>query len=81
MHEQIIVEWLAAHPFIRMELIAILAGMSAMAKADWASFQAYKVTEPLAGFNVKVAALQYLQGAIIGGVPPIVAKIWQILGA
>lgn len=80
MTEQQIIAWLTAHPFARLEIIAILAGVSAMAKADWSAFTRYKVTDPHATWDIRVAAKQYLQGIVIGGVPPVVAKIWQILG-
>jgi len=72
--------WFAAHPFIRNELLLILGAVSAIAKKDWESFKKHQAGEPTATFNWRVAGWQYLQGVIIGGVPPIVAEIWHILG-
>lgn len=75
-----LIAWFAAHPFLRNELLLIFGAVSAMAKKDWEAFQKYKVGEPHAAFNFRVAAWQYFQGVLIGGIPPLVAELWSILG-
>ena len=72
--------WFAAHPFWRNELLLILGAVSGLAKKDWETFKKHQIGEPDATFSWKVAAWQYFQGVIIGGLPPIVGSLWSILG-
>ncbi len=80
MTEQALIAWFAAHPFIRNEFLLIGGAVAGLAKKDWEAFKKHKVGEPDATFSFRVAAWQYFQGIVIGGVPPIVAKAWLILG-
>ena len=80
MTEQTVVAWFQAHPFWRNELLLILGAVSGLAKADWDAFKDFKIGEPHAVFDWKVAGWQYFQGIVIGGLPPIVAELWRILG-
>ena len=72
--------WFVLHPFLRNELLLVFGSVSAYAKKDWESFKTYKLTDPHVAFNWRIAGFQYLQGAVIAIVPPIVAVIWYILG-
>jgi hypothetical protein len=80
MTEQQVVDWFVAHPFVRNELLLIAGAVSGLAKADWERFKTYQLGDPAASFSVRVAAWQYFQGILIGGVPPIIAEAWRILG-
>lgn len=78
--EQHLIDWFAAHPFWRNEVLLILGAVSGFAKKDWEAFKKHKIGEPEASFSWRVAAWQYFQGIVVGGLPPIVAEAWHILG-
>lgn len=80
MTEQMVIDWFAKHAFVRNEMLLILGAVSGLAKKDWDTFKTFKMGDPTATFNWRVAGWQYLQGIIIGGTPPIVAEAWRILG-
>jgi hypothetical protein len=80
MTEQAAVAFFVAHPFFRSELLLMVGAVSGFAKKDWEAFKSFKVGDPLATFKWRVAAWEYLQGALIGGVPPLVAIAYRVLG-
>jgi len=80
MDETRIAAWLVLHPFVRTELLMIVAAVSAMAKKDWETFKAFQLDDPKVTFKWRVAAWQYFQGVLIGGLPPLAFKVVQILG-
>lgn len=78
--EERLIGWFALHPFWRNEVILIFGAVAALAKKDWEAFKKHQIGEPDASFSLSVAAWQYAQGVLIGGVPPLVAEAWHILG-
>ena len=81
MTETQLIQWFAAHPFLRNELLLILGAISAIVKADWDTFKNHKLGQPEATFSWRVAGWKYLQAIVIGGAPPLAAEVWKILGA
>lgn len=81
MTEQTVMQWFAGHPFTRNELLLVLGAVSGIAKADWDTFKAHQLGHADASFSWRVAAWKYWQAIVIGGLPPLAAELWKILGA
>ena len=79
--EQDVITWLAAHPFLRNEIVLFLGAVSALARKDWEAFKSYQIGQPEATFNWGRAFKEYSKAIVIAVLPPIGAWIWKVLGA
>lgn len=80
MSEQVVMTWFVSHPFTRNLVIAAIGGVSAMVAADWAMLKAHQVSDPTAGWSLRVAAKRYAVGIVTGVGPFLSAEVFKILG-
>ena len=78
--EQDVITWLAAHPYVKAQLLLLMMSVSTRALKDWESFKNAKVDDKTVTFKWRTARKEYLKGIILAVVPPFVAKLWMILG-
>jgi hypothetical protein len=79
--EQQIIDWLAAHPFLKSQIILAFGTVSSYVLKDLESFKKYKLGDPEATFDTTRSAKEIGKGIALALIPSFIAKVWQILGA
>jgi hypothetical protein len=79
--EQAIIDWLAAHPFLKAQITLAFGTVSGYVLKDLETFRAGKMTNPEATFLWSRSGKEMLKGVALALVPSLFAKVWQILGA